>query len=288
MTIPTSLSTDIDPDATVFEESSGDLQFPSDLNGADPYIAFMSHRPKYNTSGSTILEEQGEQSVALYVPPGISIDDSISYEGNEEGLFGAGLDRFQQGTLTDVDMDDIKSLATERANDLAAAAAAAVGGLTSGYAGAMLGAAAGNADTLKAIAQRNRGRVLNPREFMLFKSPDMRSFSFEFRMIPKRPGESRTVTEIIKFFRKASYPSVTEGGIDFAFPDAFTIRFGNLPSFIKIPEVVCTGVNVTYNPTSPSYFDSSTLEDNEAVETTLSLSFKELKPITKNFVDEGY
>lgn len=290
MAVPDSTSSFINRLADVSAFETGDLQFPSDLNGVDPYIAFIPHRAKYNNSGAGVLSQVGEQSVALYVPPGVTISDSMQYESKSEGLVGAAIDRFQQGTLTDVSKEDIASIATERAQDLAAAAGGIGGGLLGGTGGGVIGAVAGGGavDSLQAIGQRSRGRVLNPREFMLFKSPDMRTFNFQFRMIPKIRGESRTITEIVKFFRSAAYPALSEGGIDYVFPDAFTVRFGNLPSYIKIPEVVCTGVEVSYNPTSPSYFESETFEDNEPVETTLSISFQELKPITKGLIEQGF
>ena len=290
MSTPTTVSNFLDRQADVSTFESGDLFFPSDLNGVDPYIAFIPHQATYNNRGASLLNQIGEKSVAMYVPPGVTISDSIQYEAKQEGLLGAGIDRFQQGTLTDISKEDIASLATERAQDLAAAAGAGLGGLLGGAGGGVIGAVAGGSvvDNAQAIAQRSRGRVLNPREFMLFKAPDMRSFNFQFRMIPKRPSESSTITEIVKFFRSASYPALTEGGIDYAFPQAFTIRFGNLPSYIKMPEVVCTGVEVAYNPTSPSYFESEDLQQNEPVETTLNLSFQELKPITRGLVEQGY
>jgi len=289
MVTPTNPSDFIDRAADVSTFESGDLFFPSDLNGVDPYIAFIPHQAQYNNRGASVLNQIGEKSVALYVPPGVTISDSIQYDTKQEGLLGTAIDRFQQGTLTDISKEDIASLATERAQDLATAAGGALGSIFGGG-GALIGGVAGGSavDNAQAIAQRSRGRVLNPREFMLFKSPDMRSFSFQFRMIPKRPSESSTITEIIKFFRTASYPALTEGGIDYAFPQAFTVRFGNLPSYIKMPEVVCTGVEVSYNPTSPSYFESEDLQQNEPVETTLSLSFQELKPITRGLVEQGY
>lgn len=289
MVTPTNPSDFIDRAADVSTFESGDLFFPSDLNGVDPYIAFIPHQAQYNNRGASVLNQIGEKSVALYVPPGVTISDSIQYDTKQEGLLGTAIDRFQQGTLTDIGKEEITSLATERAQDLATAAGGALGSIFGGG-GALIGAVAGGSavDNAQAIAQRSRGRVLNPREFMLFKSPDMRSFSFQFRMIPKRPSESSTITEIIKFFRTASYPALTEGGIDYAFPQAFTVRFGNLPSYIKMPEVVCTGVEVSYNPTSPSYFESEDLQQNEPVETTLSLSFQELKPITRGLVEQGY
>jgi len=290
MAIPDSVSSFLGRRAEAAAFESNDLQFPSDLNGLDPYMVFIPHRAKYNNSGAGVLSQLGEQSVALYVPPGVTISDSMQYESKSEGLVGAAIDRFQQGTLTDISKEDIAAIATERAQDLAAAAGGIGGSLLGGTGGGAIGLVAGGGavDSLKAIGQRSRGRVLNPREFMLFKSPDMRTFNFQFRMIPKVRGESRTITEIVKFFRSASYPALSEGGIDYVFPDAFTIRFGNLPSYIKIPEVVCTGVEVSYNPTSPSYFESETFEDNEPVETTLSLSFQELKPISKGLIDQGF
>jgi len=53
---------------------------------------------------------------------------------------------------------------------------------------------------------------------------------------------------------------------------------------IKIPEVACTGVEVTYNSNTQSYFTRG----NIPVQIDLSVSFQELKAITRDDIDEGF
>jgi hypothetical protein len=125
---------------------------------------------------------------------------------------------------------------------------------------------------------------MNPREFMLFKSPTLRQFAFNFAFVPSNKEEAMDVPEIIKFFRMAAYPSLHTGGIDYVFPDAFRIQFLESRHMIKIPEVVCISVNVTYNPNSISYFRL----DNLPVEIQLQLQFQELMPIDQSLVERGY
>jgi hypothetical protein len=119
---------------------------------------------------------------------------------------------------------------------------------------------------------------------MLFRAPTIRQFGYNFTFIPKSETEATSVPKIIRFFREAAYPSMHSGGIDYVFPDAFIVKYIGTESMIKIPEVVCVAVNVTYNPNSVSFYRL----DNMPVEITMQLSFQELKPIDQSLVAQGY
>jgi hypothetical protein len=79
------------------------------------------------------------------------------------------------------------------------------------------------------------------------------------------------------------YPTAA-GQYSFNFPDAFQIEIKNMDGLPKLPEVFLESASVTYNPNSMSYFK----QGNRPVEINLSLEFKELQPITRENVDEGY
>jgi len=258
------------------------LRFPEDLDGGtDPWIVFSTQRPQYSRGGRSTREVQvndgppfpggpiasgagagGGNSVALYFPTGHTINDSLGYESQEEGLAGLAISRLlsQGGGAEDVVNADIGEVAAGAA--ARTAAAAAPGG---------------------AVYTRSRGRVANPREFMLFKAPSIREFSFSFTFIPQTKGEADNLPNIIRFFREAAYP--VETATEYIFPDTFRISYKNGGGgIIKIPEVACTSINVTYNPNSISFFRDNGMP----VQTTLELSFTELKPISRQQVEQGF
>lgn len=267
------------------EQRIGNLRYPIDLDGdGNPWVTFSTHRPRYVEGGTKINSEISGDSVSMYIPSGTEISDSIRYESHEEGLIGTAMERFNRGTITNVSMDDITSVATENTENIASLLSAAAGGAAGGGAGALVGGALPSTGNIKALFQRERGRIMNPREYMLFKAPNIREFPFNFTFIPQSEEEAKEVPKIIRFFRRAAYPAMHERGVDYIFPDAFTITFGRTSSMIRIPEVVLTSVNVAYNPNSISYFQY----DNMPVEITMGMSFQELRPIDRGMVEEGY
>jgi hypothetical protein len=243
------------------------LRFPENLDGSfSPWILFATQRPQYDRRVNAAKASQTGESVGLYFPTGHNVSDSLEYDTGELGLIGGTINKFVNnggGTTT----DNVQKLVQS------ARAAGGVGARTAA-------AAVGAGD----VYNRANQRVANPQEFMLFKSPGMRDFSFSFTFLPQSQTEADVVPRIIQFFRVAAYPRELDS-LEYQFPDTFAISFQqSSDDVIRMPEVACTGVNVTYNPNSMSYFTNG----NQPVETTLELSFTELRPISRSLVEQGF
>jgi len=242
------------------------LRYPENLDGSDaPWILFNTQKPQYNRRINDAKVSSTGDSVGLYFPTAHTVADELNYDTGSLGLIGGLIDNFASGGVTN---DTVKKLVTS---------ARAVGGT-----GVRLGAAAvGAAD----VYNRANQRVPNPQEFMLFKSPGMRSFSFSFTFLPQSQSEADTIPRIIQFFRTAAYP-VELDSLEYQFPDTFSVSYseGTSDNVIRMPELACTGVSVTYNPNSMSYFTNG----NQPVETTMELSFTELRPISRSLVEQGF
>lgn len=261
----------------------GNLRYPSDIGqGKAPFIQFIPHRAQYNNSGAGVSLTSTGSSVTMYIPTNVSISDSLRYESVSTGVVGAVMEK----GVENLTGDDIGAIAFQNAEAIAGVAGGVVGGKIGSTLGAVagVGGMASVVGNIKAEVSKTRQRVMNPREFMLFRAPTIRQFGYNFTFIPRSDAEARSVPSIIRFFRQAAYPSMHSGGIDYVFPDAFKIKYGNTSSLIKIPEVVCIAVNVTYNPNSVSYYKL----DNMPVEISMQLSFQELKPIDQSLVSQGY
>ena len=241
------------------------LRFPETLDGAtSPWILFSAQRPTYNRRVNAANITETGDSVGLYFPTGHTVADELNYDTGELGFIGGLIDKFASGGVTN---NSVQKLVE---------GARAAGGV----AGRTAAVAAGGAD----VYNRANRKVANPQEFMLFKSPGMRSFSFSFTFIPQSEKEADSVPQIIQFFRKSAYPRELNT-LEYEFPDTFTVSFQQSPNdIIRMPELACTGVSVTYNPNSMSYFTRG----NQPVETTLELSFTELRPISRSLVEDGF
>jgi len=259
----------------------GNLRYPEDLGGQTPYVQFMTRRAQYNATAEGVSLNPTGNSVTLYIPTNISVSDSLRYESVATGVVGAVMEK----GVENLTGDDLGAIAFQNAEAIAGVAGGALGSKVGNFTALATGVGvAGVVGNIKSEVSKTRQRVMNPREFMLFRAPTIRQFGYNFTFIPKSYGEAASIPSIIRFFRQAAYPSLHSGGIDYVFPDAFTVKYGNTSSMIKIPEVVCVAVNVTYNPNSVSFYRL----DNMPVEITMQLSFQELKPIDQSLVAQGY
>jgi len=265
-----------------------DLRYPGDLNvDTGPFMTFSTQRPVYDNLGSALRSTPTGEAATLYIPSGYAVSDSINYESAEGGLVGYLIDRFADGSITDISPADVAEVASQNAAGLLGVAAAGVGAVGGGLPGAAIAGGLTSAAITGEIsnrASRRAGKVANPRQYMMFKAPEMRTFSFAFSMIPQNETEANDAIRIVKFFRKASYPQLSASTYAYLFPDLFKITFGNNDSMIKIPEVACTGVETTYNENAQSYF----VRGNIPVQIDISLSFQEMKAITRADIDEGF
>lgn len=257
-------------------------QYPLNVESQNqPFVFITRHRPSY--SGGQV-KTNISQHVSLYMPMGISINDSMVYETAATGAIGAA---YANGVNTsNYTAGDIQS-ATLKYGPAAAGVAAGI--LPGGILGKLIsgGTAATVAGAVANEEQKRLQMAVNPREFMLFKTPNIRSFSLRFRFMPESQEESLQVRNIIKFFRSGAYPE-TDGVFSMKFPDAFQIQFRvggkELPGIPKLPEMVLETVGVSYNPMSSSFFKGT----NDPIEISLSLDFKELKPLTREQVNGDF
>lgn len=241
------------------------IRFPETLDGTiSPWILFAAQRPTYNRRANAARVSQTGDSVGLYFPTGLNVSDELNYDTDSLGAITATAINAMEGSnsgAAGITRDNVLDLAKSTAQDLAAGTLGASG-----------------------VLGRAKQEVTNPQEFMLFNSPGMRSFSFSFNFLPQSQNEADTVPRIIQFFRRSAYPRELNT-LEYEFPDTFAISYSqSSDDVIRMPEVACTSVSVTYNPNSMSYFTRG----NQPVETTLELSFTELRPISRSLVEEGF
>jgi hypothetical protein len=142
------------------------------------------------------------------------------------------------------------------------------------------------------LALKQIGQAINPQLQVLFRGIGFRNFQFDFLLTPSSPEEALQVQKIIKEFKKAAVPEINSAGffnqgMFLKVPDTFDIKFfykgAENKNVNKIGECVLENINVDYAPNGWSSFN-----DGSAVQTRLSLQFKEIIIIDKNRVEEGY
>jgi hypothetical protein len=159
---------------------------------------------------------------------------------------------------------------------------------------------AGNTDLLKAIVavratesavanttnllSRIYGVEMNPNMELLFNGPQLRDFSFSFRMNPRSPAEAKMVRSIIRTFKQAMSVKRSTSVLLLKSPHTFMIKYitsnKEHPYLNRFKECALTNCSVEYTPDGQYMsYDSGDIDERSMTAYELSLSFNELEPI---------
>ena len=151
----------------------------------------------------------------------------------------------------------------------------------------------------KAILFARSGKAVNNRLELIFSGLSKRSFTFNFKFLPKSYQEAKAVYNIIRRFKFHMLPEIA-GDVTtsrtFITPDVFDIKYmmsdGKENEYInKISTCVLENMNVKYGGDRYQTFDPSMAEAGAPdgmkappVQTEMTLQFKELEIVTQNNV----
>lgn len=141
--------------------------------------------------------------------------------------------------------------------------------------------------TAAAISQN----PINPAVEILFTTTPVRQFTFELLMAPRNEKESETIKAIVKTLRFHAAPEINTStfGLTWIPPAEFDITFFNKGvenmNILRINTCVLERIEVDYAPTSGVY---STFRNGHPVAVRLSLGFRELEPVHKQRVLQGF
>tara|TARA_Y100001970_G_scaffold264805_1_gene351777 strand:- start:735 stop:2009 length:1275 start_codon:yes stop_codon:yes gene_type:complete len=232
-------------------------------SGFDDSLAGVGTRGEIPGQAKTRAE-----TVILPIPGGISANNNTEWNKNEMNALDAAKAQF----ITTTGNEGVE---------------AAIGGLKDKFDKANLGnvktalisALASGAGGANPILARTSGQVFNPNMEVLFSGPAIREFSFEFQFAPRNDSESRTVLQIIRFFKQGMAPIRSEGKLFLKTPNVFELKYthkgGEHKGLNKFKECALTRCNVDYTPDG----NYSTFEDGVMTSYKMQLDFQELEPI---------
>lgn len=139
---------------------------------------------------------------------------------------------------------------------------------------------AGQAAGINNVLARTDNIILNPNLELLFQGPQLRPFTFQFKMSAREKPEAEQVKKIIKYFKYHMAVRQETTGLFLKAPNVFEIeyQYGTStphPGLNLIKKCALTNCSVDYTPLG-TY---ATYEDGTMVAYTLSLQFQELEPI---------
>lgn len=136
------------------------------------------------------------------------------------------------------------------------------------------------------VISRTTGKVMNPNVELLFKSPDLRAFEYQFDLTPRSSAESDVIKGLIRALKKDSAPKTgNSGGLFLSTPNVYRLSFmrgGSKHPFLNSFKICALkGIRVDYTSGTGGY---RVYEDSTPVKMSMNLSFTELSPV----FDEDY
>jgi hypothetical protein len=209
-----------------------------------------------NVKDKTNTTKRITDAVVLHMPTALQVRYSVSYDEIDLTKLTFGLDLIDPN----------------RANSLAGTMAA----------GAEMKLLNSN-DKFKAATNT----TINPKTELIFKSVDLRQFSFSYRFAPKNEAEAENVLRIINLFKVHMHPSYKDAdGFLYVFPSEFDIQYysgaNENTAVHKHTSCVLTGMTVDYAPNG----NFSTFVDGTPSQINMSLEFKELTTLNSGSIND--
>jgi hypothetical protein len=136
------------------------------------------------------------------------------------------------------------------------------------------------------LLSRFGGAIVNPNIELLFQGPQLRPFSFSFRLSPRDIDEAKQVKSIIRIFKEAMSVKTASGGLFLATPNVFKIKYINgttkeeHTSLNKIKTCALQSCSVDYTPDGSYMTFNDTNSGYPMTSYNLTLQFQELEPVT--------
>jgi hypothetical protein len=240
-------------------------------------VGIMAGVKNWIKESLSVAERRYTGSIALYMPTDIQINDSMIYNEDTRKL-GAGLAGLVGG---DSELLNLTVLTDPAVLALGGAALGMIPGVPQAVL-TLLGGAVGT--IAQTEVQRHTGRVMNPNELVKYQQTSLRTFTFNWTILPDNKDESDQAAGLIKFFRKSAHAKKTSSTL-VTVPSHCIVSFHGVKDMIQLPPCFIESVNVTYNPNNTSFFK----QGNRPVEIGLSVGLKEIVPIYAHDVEKrGY
>jgi hypothetical protein len=214
--------------------------------------------------------------VNLYMPQGIQYADKVEYENAELGAIGGGF----------VDTGDEKlALPSESLKD-------------KGVQNSVISSVTAKLnETAGTVARARTRQSPNPNTRALFKQVGLRSFAFQFKLIPVNEYEANLIASIIKLFRTELYPEEIpfDAGevslkLGYKFPNRFRIEQiydGVLSTAQKIEPAYLDSFTTNYNSTAQTFFRGRDGKPYHS-EIDIAMTFIESKTLSRASIGKGY
>tara|TARA_Y100000385_G_scaffold21827_1_gene21336 strand:+ start:776 stop:2053 length:1278 start_codon:yes stop_codon:yes gene_type:complete len=240
-----------------------------------------------DTTNVKATPADGVPIMELYFPQSLTFNDDVNYNQVDLGPAGlSGLAAINNGKSLLNAVGKGISEGVESIFNLAR-------GTLSSEAAQVAGARAAQfipKEGLRAAITTATQTGINPGTRLLFDKPNIRQFSFTFKLIATSAQEASQIEAIIKTFRMEMYPETINIGAGipagYTFPNLFKIEFNMRGANMKVPALqycYLRSAQASYNATSMTFHD-----DGHPTEVDLTLVFQEYRALSKQDIQGGY
>lgn len=260
--------------------SNNAFMYPANLfeNGNAPYILFYMKDSYWASaaanSGSGAYDKfagsdaKPDSRIALYMPPSVKVNYGAKWEDSNLKVHMAGeaIKAALNGTLPQSAIDQAKAKAIDTVFQTDGA--------------------------FSDDSQFQSKSIVDPKNALLFKGVNFRTFQFDFQLMARNADESESIRKIIKAFKYAMHPGYSGGGsggddIMWSYPHFFEIYLctPERKFMFNIMNAALTDMDVDYGGSGVASFFR---QNGAPVDIRLSLTFKELFVLTKDLILQDY
>ena len=261
----------------------GSFVYPETIRQSEQDVikfTILKYQPKGFKARESSLDFFGERNImkgrkpvgtiVLPIPGGIGDSNSCDWGENSMTAMQAAIANIGLSFLTGTDLagqitgtaqgiqnnkDDIKEALS---NSIVEAATGGAGG---------------------ALLSRTKGVIMNPNMELLFKKPQLRPFTFTFKLAPRSRTEAIQVINIIRTFKQSMAPIRSESNLFLRSPHTYRLQYmsrGKVHPYLNMfKECALTNLNMKYTPDG----NYATYEDGVMTAYEMTMQFKELEPV---------
>lgn len=237
----------------------------SDLNQVQRAVLVNSGTP-------TVGKRVPITTIVLPIPGGINDSNTVDWQGNELDEITKAFAGIAQGAITGGGAG-----AEPKIEQTGKAAEQNISGLQQTVVSKLVQSATG----ASGIMQRQYGAVINPNIELLFNGPQLRTFSFIFKLSPRSEKEAVIVKKIIRYFKQGMTPKRSSGYLLLQSPNTFAISYvtdnKQHPYLNRFKECALTQCSVNYTP--DGNYMSFNGKERSMTSYELTLQFQELVPV---------
>ena len=142
---------------------------------------------------------------------------------------------------------------------------------------ALVEAATGGASG--SMLARTKGAIMNPNMELLFKKPQLRPFTFTFKLAPRSRKEAMAVIKIIRTFKQSMAPIRSQSNLFLRTPHTYRLQYltrGKVHPYLNMfKECALTNLSMKYTPDG----NYATYEDGVMTSYEMTMQLKEIEPV---------